>query len=184
MKAKNLCIIPARVGSKRISRKNIKIFKGKPINAYSIISAIESELFDEVMVSTDESEIAEIAKSYRATIPFIRSEQNSNDFATTADVLFEVINSYQSIWKEFDNICCIYPTALFVNADRLIEGFEILSNGPDSMLPLLSFDYPIWRSFKVNENSCLENNWSEFSNIRSQDLSTAYHDAEQWNGIG
>lgn len=180
MKAKNLCIIPARGGSKRIPRKNIKPFKGKPIIAYSIIAAFESRLFDEVMVSTDDLEIAEIAKSYGASIPFLRSEENSNDFATTADVLKEVLNSYKKEGKEFDYICCIYPTAPFVSSKRLIEGFEMLIKGADSVLPILSFDYPIWRSFKVNEKECLEYNWSEFINSRSQDLPTAYHDAGQW----
>lgn len=177
---KTLAIIPARGGSKRIPRKNIKCFKGKPIIAYSIIAAIESELFDEIMVSTDDMEIAEIAKSYGASIPFFRSEVNSNDYATTADVLTEVLNSYNKEGKEFDSICCIYPTAPFVSSTRLIEGFEMLIKGADSVLPILSFDYPIWRSFKVNEKKCLEYNWSEFVNARSQDLQTAYHDAGQW----
>lgn len=180
MKAKNLCVIPARGGSKRIPRKNIKPFKGKPIIAYSIIAAFESGLFDEVMVSTDDLEIVEIAKSYGVSIPFLRSEENSNDFATTANVLIEVINDYQKQGKTFDNVCCIYPTAPFVNRARLKEGFDILSNGADSVLPILSFDYPILRSFKVNENNSLEYNWPEFINARSQDLPTAFHDAGQW----
>jgi pseudaminic acid cytidylyltransferase len=180
MKAKSLCIIPARGGSKRIPRKNIKPFKGKPIIAYSIIATIESELFDEVMVSTDDLEIAEIAKSYGASVPFLRREGNSNDFATTADVLMEVLDSYLKEGKEFDYVCCIYPTAPFVSKIRLIEGFEMLIKGADSVLPILSFDYPIWRSFKVNENKCLEYNWNEFINSRSQDLPTSYHDAGQW----
>lgn len=183
MKDRNLCIIPARGGSKRIPRKNIKSFKGEPIIAYSIKAALASKLFDEVMVSTDDLEIAEIAQSFGALVPFMRSEQNSNDFATTADVLLEVINTYHDIGKDFDYICCIYPTAPLVTSERLIEGFEMLTNGADSVLPILSFDYPIWRSFKVNENNCLEYNWSEFINIRSQDLPTAYHDAGQWYWI-
>lgn len=180
MKGKNLCIIPARGGSKRIPRKNIRPFKGKPIIAYSIIAAIESELFDEVMVSTDDLEIAEIAKCFGASVPFLRSEENSDDFATTADVLREVLYSYEREGKEYDYICCIYPTAPFVSSKRLIQGFEILKNGADSVLPIFSFDYPIWRSFKVNEKECLEYNWSEFINARSQDLPTAYHDTGQW----
>jgi N-acylneuraminate cytidylyltransferase len=180
MKAKNLCIIPARGGSKRIPRKNIKSFKGEPIIAYSIKAALVSKLFDEVMVSTDDLEIAEIAKSYGASVPFLRREENSNDFATTADVLIEVLNSYKKEGREFDHICCIYPTAPFVSSTRLIEGFDMLANGADSVLPILSFEYPIWRSFKVNENNCLEYNWKENINSRSQDLPTAYHDAGQW----
>jgi len=180
MKGKNLCIIPARGGSKRIPRKNIKHFKGKPIIAYTIHAALESGLFEEVMLSTDDIEISEIAKTYGATVPFMRSIQNANDFATTVDVILEVINSYLNIGKKFDNICCIYPTAPFVTSDRLCEGFEMLINGADSVLPVMSFDYPIWRSFKINENKCLEYNWSEFINARSQDLPNAYHDAGQW----
>jgi pseudaminic acid cytidylyltransferase len=183
MRGKNLCIIPARGGSKRIPRKNIKSFKGEPIIAYSIKAALASKLFDEVMVSTDDSEIAEISQSFNATIPFMRSEQNSNDTATTADVLIEVINTYQNNGKEFDYVCCIYPTAPFVTTDRLSEGFKMLINGADSVLPILPFDYPIWRSFKLNENNTLEYYWSEFINERSQDLPAAYHDAGQWYWI-
>jgi pseudaminic acid cytidylyltransferase len=180
MGTKNLCIIPARGGSKRIPRKNIKPFKGKPIIAYSIMAAIESGLFDEVMVSTDDLEIGEIAKFYGASIPFLRSEENSNDFATTVDVLTEVLDFYKKEGKDFNYICCIYPTAPFVSTTRLMEGFEMLSMGADSVLPILSFDYPIWRSFKINENNSLEYNWKEYINSRSQDLPKAYHDAGQW----
>ena len=180
MKVKNLCIIPARGGSKRIPRKNIKYFKGEPIISYSIRAAIESGLFDEVMVSTDDIEIKDIAKSYGASVPFLRSEETSNDFANTANVLIEVSNVYQSLGKEYTNICCIYPTAPFITTGRLIEGFEILSQGADSVLPILSFDYPIWRSFKVNENDNLVYNWVEFVDSRSQDLPKSYHDAGQW----
>lgn len=180
MKPKNLCIIPARGGSKRIPRKNIQLFKGKPIISYSIVAAIESGLFDEVMVSTDDMEIAEIAQTYKASVPFMRSAENSNDFATTAAVILEVVHDYKKAGKEFDNICCIYPTAPFVTSARLLEGFEFIQNGADSVLPILSFDYPIWRSFKMNENECLEYNWVEFINARSQDLPKTYHDSGQW----
>lgn len=180
MKPKNLCIIPARGGSKRIPRKNIQLFKGKPIISYSIVAAIESGLFDEVMVSTDDMEIAEIAQTFNASVPFMRSAENSNDFATTAAVILEVVHDYKKAGKEFDNICCIYPTAPFVTSARLLEGFEFIQNGADSVLPILSFDYPIWRSFKMNENECLEYNWVEFINARSQDLPKTYHDSGQW----
>ena len=180
MKPKNLCIIPARGGSKRIPRKNIQLFKGKPIISYSIVAAIESGLFDEVMVSTDDMEIAEIAQPFNASVPFMRSAENSNDFATTAAVILEVVHDYKKAGKEFDNICCIYPTAPFVTSARLLEGFEFIQNGADSVLPILSFDYPIWRSFKMNENECLEYNWVEFINARSQDLPKTYHDSGQW----
>ena len=111
---KKIAIITARGGSKRIPKKNIKKFINKPIIAYSIEAAINSKVFDEVMVSTDSEEIAEIAKKYGATVPFLRSEETSNDYATTADVLKEVINRYKDSGKVFDVACCIYPTAPFI----------------------------------------------------------------------
>ena len=115
----NICIIPARGGSKRIPRKNIKGFLGKPILAYSIEAALESNLFSEVMVSTDDIEIAEVARQYGAKIPFYRSENASDDYATTFDVLDEVLSNYQNSSKSFDNLCCIYPCAPFVNCQKL-----------------------------------------------------------------
>lgn len=180
MNRKNLCIIPARGGSKRIPRKNIKSFMGKPIIVYSINAAIESGLFEEVMVSTDDPEIAEISQTFGASVPFMRSDENSNDFATTYDVVFEVINKFKNSGKSFDNICCIYPTAPFVSSSRLLQGYEMLNNGADSVMPILSFEYPIWRSFKINSRGCLEYNWSEYIQNRTQDLPVAYHDAGQW----
>jgi N-acylneuraminate cytidylyltransferase len=177
----NIAIIPARGGSKRIPRKNIKNFLGKPIIAYSIIAAIESKLFDEVMVSTDDIDIANIAKFYGATVPFFRSEENSNDFATTTDVVLEVIKKYLEYGLIYDNICCCYPTAPFISTSRLIEGFELLKlENVDSVLPITNFDYSIWRSLKKNENGFLSFNWSEFEDTRSQDLPNTFHDAGQW----
>ena len=105
---KNLCIIPARGGSKRIPHKNVKSFMGKPIIAYSIETALKSGLFDEVMVSTDDPEIAETARRYGAKVPFMRSAETANDYATTADVLREVLNKYKERGEEFDNMCCFY----------------------------------------------------------------------------
>lgn len=114
----NLAIIPARGGSKRIPRKNIKAFLGKPIIAYSIEAALQSNLFDEVMVSTDDEEIAQITKEYGATVPFLRSKNNADDFAVLADVVQEVISKYKEKNKKFDNICCILPTAPFVTSKK------------------------------------------------------------------
>lgn len=118
---KNLAIIPARGGSKRIPRKNIKDFLGKPIITYSIEVALTSGLFDEVMVSTDDEEIAEVAKRYGAKVPFLRSPENANDFATLADVLIEVVDQYKNIGKTFKNICCILPTAPLTSHSRIKE---------------------------------------------------------------
>jgi len=121
----NIAIIPARGDSKRIPRKNIKYFLGKPIIAYSIEAALKSNLFDEIMVSTDDDEIAEVAKQFGAKVPFIRSAKNSDDFATTVDVLSEVMNQYKVEGKSFENTCCIYPTAPFINPEILNQEFVI-----------------------------------------------------------
>ena len=121
-----LAIIPARGGSKRIPKKNIKFFLGKPIIAYAIETAINSKLFDEVMVSTDDHEIAEIAVSYGAKVPFIRSEKNSNDFATTIDVIKEVILSYNNLGRKFEYASCIYPCTPLLSKVRLLESFYLL----------------------------------------------------------
>ncbi len=176
----NLCIIPARGGSKRIPRKNIKDFLGKPIIAYSILAAIESNLFDEVMVSTDDIEIAEIALKYGASVPFLRSEQNSNDYATTADVLIEVLKVYHNIGKTFDNCCCVYPTAPFVTTNKLIKSYNLLKlNNALSIIPICTFSFPILRSFGM-ENNKIFYNYPEYEWTRSQDLPKSYHDCGQF----
>lgn len=179
--AKNLCIIPARGGSKRIPRKNIKNFLGKPIIAYSIEAALESKLFDEVMVSTDDDEIADVAKRFGTTIPFLRSKKSADDFATTLDVVKEVLVSYKKKGQEFDNICVLYPTAPFVSANRLNEGFNKLASNQAS-IPVVTFDYPVWRAFKL-KNETLSYQWPEYEKSRSQDLEPLYHDAGQWYWI-
>ena len=143
---KNLAIIPARGGSKRIPRKNIKLFMGKPIIAYSIEAALRSGLFDEVMVSTDDEEIAVVAREYGASVPFMRSAETANDYATTADVICEVLDCYENIGKIFDTVCCIYSTAPFISKDILQQSFhELMVNGWDSIFSLVAFSYPIQR---------------------------------------
>jgi pseudaminic acid cytidylyltransferase len=177
----SICIIPARGGSKRIPRKNIKNFLDKPIIAYSIKAALESQLFDEVMVSTDDTEIAEIAIKYGAKVPFMRSPNNSNDFATTADVILEVLADYGQKNLHFEFVCCCYPTAPFVNPKRLTEGFQKLSNPEiNTIFPVVTFDYPILRSLKMDDSQRVSLNWPEYLNSRSQDLPNAFHDAGQW----
>lgn len=177
----NLCIIPARGGSKRIPRKNIKDFLGKPIIAYSIEAALESKLFDEVMVSTDDMEIADIAVKYGASVPFMRSEKNADDNSTTVDVLLEVIDNYTQSGKYFKAACCIYPTAPFVTTEKLKQGFEKLElEKRDSVFPVVPFTYPVWRGLKKAEDGKVNMVWPEHLNSRSQDLEEIYHDAGQW----
>jgi pseudaminic acid cytidylyltransferase len=179
-----LCIIPARGGSKRIPRKNIRNFLGKPIIAYSIEAAIRSNLFDVVMVSTDDSEIAGVATKYGAQVPFFRSEENANDHATTAAVVKEVIIEYAKIKQEFEYICCCYPTAPLMTSDRLIEGYQKLQfDQINSVIPIVTFGYPILRSLKMDENRIVTMNWPENLNVRSQDIPLAFHDAGQWYWI-
>jgi len=176
----NLCIIPARGGSKRIPRKNIRPFLGKPIISYSIEVAFKSNLFEEVMISTDDLEIATIAKQLGAKVPFIRSEKNANDFATTMDVVNEVMTSYHEVGRTFDFVCCIYPTAPLIKGEALRVGLEKLTKEHlDSVFPVVAFSFPIWRSLKLIDGK-VEMNWPEYSQIRSQDLPPAYHDAGQW----
>lgn len=180
---KKVAIIPARGGSKRIPRKNIKEFLGKPIIAYSIEAAIQSGLFDEVMVSTDDEEIARIAKAYGANVPFLRSRRNSDDFATTADVLLEVLAQYtETQGKVFDYGCCIYPTAPFVRPEILKEGFSKIEESKfDSVFSIVAFSYSVWRGLGLNKSSGkVQMLWPEHLNVRSQDMKKVYHDAGQW----
>ena len=177
----NLAIIPARGGSKRIPRKNIKLFLGKPIISYSIDIALKTKLFDEVMVSTDDMEIAQIAREYGAVVPFFRSEKNANDYATTMDVVQEVKNEYLSKGKEFEHICCIYPTAPLINMNDLIDGYNLLiNNHNDIVYPITPFSYPILRSLIIDYEGYIKMKWPEFANTRSQDLEKFYHDCGQW----
>ncbi|MDB4240604.1 pseudaminic acid cytidylyltransferase [Flavobacteriaceae bacterium] len=176
----NICIIPARGGSKRIPRKNIKEFIGKPIIAYSIKAALDSGLFDEVMVSTDDSESAEIAKKFGANVPFIRSAKNSDDFATTFDVIEEVIQVYKTQGKRFENICCIYSCAPFITSEILLKAYDLLIQKKfDTVFPIIAYSFPIQRALRVNQGKVsmiLKDNL----NIRSQDLEKSFHDAGQF----
>tara|TARA_Y100001958_G_C21086831_1_gene441298 strand:- start:208 stop:888 length:681 start_codon:yes stop_codon:yes gene_type:complete len=176
----NICIIPARGGSKRIPRKNIKEFLGKPIIAYSIKAAINSELFDEVMVSTDDPEISEIAKKYGANVPFMRSAKNSDDFATTFDVIEEVIQFYKSQGMIYKNICCIYSCAPFVTSEILSKAYDqLIQKKYDTVFPIIAYSFPIQRALRVNQGKVsmiLKDNL----NIRSQDLEKSFHDAGQF----
>ncbi len=149
--------------------------------AWSIAAAMESNSFDEVMVSTDDLETAEVARKYGASVPFFRSTRNADDHATTAAVLIEVINAYRTQGKIFDTGCCIYPTAPFVTAKSLRMGLEMLGRPEiDFVLPVTQFSFPIWRSLQRESDGQTKFNWPEHRNMRSQDLPAAYHDAGQW----
>lgn len=177
---KRLAIIPARGGSKRIPRKNIKDFCGKPIIAYTIDAALKSGLFDEVMVSTDDTEIAEIAVKYGAKVPFLRSEEASSDKAVDLTVKKEVIAEYEKRGQTFEEFAYIYPCAPFITAEKLREAFALLeSTDADTVLPVVRFSYPPQRCFVIRDGS-LSYREPEYRFTRSQELEPLYHDAGQF----
>jgi pseudaminic acid cytidylyltransferase len=176
---KKLAVIPARGGSKRIPRKNIRPFLGKPVISYSIDAALKADLFDEVIVSTDDSEIASIAKTCGAQVPFLRSATTADDYSAISDVLGEVLDQYELLEKRFDTLCVIYPAAPFVTAERIKEGFDLLWRGHhEAVFYVVKFGYPIQRAL-TREGGTLSFLHPEYINKRSQDLPTAYHDGGQ-----
>lgn len=177
---KRLCIIPARGGSKRIPGKNTRSFLGKPILHYSIEVAITSGLFDEVMVSTDDDLIAKEAREAGAVVPFLRTATNAGDYATTAEVLKEVLETYEAQGVSFHEICCLYPTAVFTQPFHLRKGWSMLQDDADVVYPILSFGYPVWRAVQKNNEERVAMVWPEHAERRSQDLTPLYHDAGQW----
>lgn len=175
-----IAIIPARGGSKRIPGKNIRPFLGKPIIAYSIQRALQSKLFAEVMVSTDNEEIACIARDIGAAVPFLRSSETANDQAGIAEVLLEVIECYAALNRRFDIACCLLPTApLISEIDLRIALAKLDLGGFDSVFPVTRFQYPIWRSLRMEHDRVLMN-WPENYTKRSQDLPPAFHDSGQF----
>lgn len=178
----NIAIIPARGGSKRIPRKNIKDFCGKPIIGYSIEAAINSGCFERVIVSTDDVEIANVAIRYGAEVPQLRSASNSNDHATIVDVVEEVLANL----KENDNvepkyICCIFATAPFVTGDRIFRSFnKMIDCGKKGIFPIVEYSYPIQRSLEIKSDQTVGMVWPEHLLSRSQDLPARYHDSGQY----
>ena len=177
----NVAIITARGGSKRIPRKNIREFCGMPIIAYSIQAAREAGCFDEVMVSTDDGEIADVARGFGAAVPFMRSAATSTDHATTAEVMLEVLHAYAGRGRAFQLACCIYPTAPFVSAEALNRGRTLLeANGElATVIPVTRFSFPVQRGVWVREGRLVPIQ-PEHMLTRSQDLEPAYHDAGQF----
>jgi pseudaminic acid cytidylyltransferase len=174
-----VAIIPARGGSKRIPRKNIKNFYGKPLIAYSINAALNSKIFERVIVSTDDNEIVEIAKNYGAEVPFIRPKDISNDYATTLDVIKHSIN--QLSLADDCQLCCLYATAPFVQVRDLIDASNMLSEiNIDYVFSATEFSFPIQRAFKIDENGFCDMFDPGHEKTRSQDLEKAYHDAAQF----
>ncbi|MDD3239367.1 MAG: pseudaminic acid cytidylyltransferase [Lachnospira sp.] len=177
---KNVAIITARGGSKRIPHKNIKLFCGKPIIQYSIEAAVQLEIFDEVMVSTDDEQIKQIAIELGAKVPFMRSESTSNDYATTADVLNEVLFEYENSGMHFDHACCIYPTAPFITKEKLEKAYHLLvESHAESVIPVVAYSFPPQRGFALKDDR-LSYLQPENAMKRSQDLETIYHDCGQF----
>lgn len=177
----NVAIIPARGGSKRISRKNIKLFCDKPIIAYSISVAINSGLFDRIIVSTDDEEIAEIVRKYGAEVPFMRPVSLSDDYTGTIPVIRNAIEWFISQGDKPEMVCCIYATAPFLSAMDIQQGLKILiDTGSDYAFSVTSYPFPIQRAIRITPQGRVEMfNPTQF-NTRSQDLEKAYHDAGQF----
>ena len=178
--SRSLALITARGGSKRIPKKNIREFCGKPILWYSIEAALASGAFDEVMVSTDSEEIAEVARKAGAKIPFYRSDETAGDYATTAQVVEEVLSQYEEQGSNFDYVCVIYPTAPFITAEKLQDAMAKLeSTGADTVSPVVRFSYPPQRGFVI-EDGVTHLKWPQYRTTRSQDLEPFYHDCGQF----
>ena len=178
--SRSLALITARGGSKRIPKKNIREFCGKPILCYSIEAALASGVFDEVMVSTDSEEIAEVARKAGAKVPFYRSDETAGDYATTAQVVEEVLSQYEERGIYFDYVCVIYPTAPFITAEKLQDSMARLENtGADTVSPVVRFSYPPQRGFVI-EDGITHLKWPQYRTARSQDLEPFYHDCGQF----
>jgi N-acylneuraminate cytidylyltransferase len=177
----NVAIIPARGGSKRIPRKNIRIFNGKPMISWSIEAAYNSGLFDKIVVSTDDREIKEIAEKNGALVPFIRPDELSNDYAGTIEVIAHAISALEKQGVNSDAVCCIYATAPFIRSEDLCLGLKTLESGPwEYTFAATEYAAPIFRSFYTLENGGVEMFFPEHFTTRSQDLPKALHDAGQF----
>ncbi len=181
MQNRCIAIIPARGGSKRIPKKNIKLFHGKPLIAYSIEVALKSKLFSKVIVSTDDQTIAKIAKEYGATVPFLRPKELSDDFTGTGAVISHAINFLKNSGEKIDFVCTIYATAPFLSEKYLIVGFEKLKNSNvKNAFSCTSMPFPIFRTFKITSDERCQMFFPEHALTRSQDLEEAYQDAGQF----
>jgi N-acylneuraminate cytidylyltransferase len=176
-----IAIIPARGGSKRILRKNVKMLAGKPAIAYAIELALTSGIFEQVLVSTDDTEIAEISKKYGALVPFLRDPELSNDYAITVDVIADVVGRLKCNGKSFEYVCCIYPVTPLLRECRLKEALMVIKSGLwDYVFPAIEFPAPIERGFKKGNLGGIEFSYPEFANSRTQDIDKTFHDAGQF----
>lgn len=177
----NIAIIPARGGSKRIPRKNLKSFCGKPMIAYSIEAAQQSGLFDRIVISTDDEEIATMALNLGAEIPFMRPKNLADDFTPTVPVIAHAIQTLEAQGCSISAVCCIYATAPFINLSYLEQGYKkMIETGKKYVFPATTFPASIFRAFKITEDESVEMFWPDNYNTRSQDLPEAYHDAGQF----
>lgn len=177
----NIAIIPARSGSKRIPDKNIKNFYGQPIISYIIKETIKSNIFDEIMVSTDNEEYAEISKKYGANVPFLRSKKTSTDNATTTDVVLEVLNEYLKLGKKFKNVCCLYPTAVFTKSELILKSYtNLINKNVNIVYPIIKYSYPIHKCLIMDEDDKASYYFKNFNEKKTQDLKELYHDAGQF----
>ncbi|HBR96414.1 MAG TPA: pseudaminic acid cytidylyltransferase [Gammaproteobacteria bacterium] len=175
-----VAIIPARGGSKRIARKNIQPFCGKPILAWTIATAIDSKLFSRIIVSTDDEEIAAIARQHGAEIPFMRPEHLSDDHTGTTAVVRHAIATLTAAGENSRYYCCLYATAPFMHADALAEGLQqLIANQADYAFTVTEYPHPIQRALRI-DNGCTHMLHPEHSQTRSQDLEVCYHDAAQF----
>ncbi len=176
-----VAIIPARGGSKRIPRKNVKIFAGKPMISYSIQAAQECGLFDKIVVSTDDDDIAQIAVSFGAEVPFIRPRELSDDHTATIPVIAHAIQALQESGELIDTVCCIYATAPFIRTQDITSAYNaLITHNKQYAFPVTTFPFPIWRGVKRDEKGNIAMFWPKHFSTRSQDLEEAYHDAGQF----
>lgn len=177
----NLCVIPARGGSKRIPRKNIREFCGKPMIQYSIDAALESAFFDHVVVSTDCEEIAKIAERLGAEVPFARPAELSDDHTRTVPVIAHAIEACESLGWKSENVCCVYPCTPFIRTEDIRHALDVLtSSGANYCFPVTSFPHPIQRAVKRDDSGRLTPFFPEYERVRSQDLAAALHDVGQF----
>ena len=177
----NLCVIPARGGSKRIPRKNIRPFAGKPIIAYAIRAAQKSELFSKIIVSTDDEEIAKVSQDFGAEVPFLRPPELADDYTPTVPVIAHAIRELESRGDRFGNVCCIYPCVPFLACENIKNALTLLQQGDaDYSFPVCEYSSPIQRAFQLNKNGKISLFYPEYELARTQDLEKAYHDAGQF----